>query len=134
VTQKGNSRPHVHTTTRHDQQKRRYRHVLLICNPSKASLCHTSMHPTHSDALPRKAPTVLYSILYIYGKYCMYIRICIGHLLNLSYTVNIQYILWVYGSKGILGQCDDATQMQLNFYASRKSVLSLLVLLPPEIE
>ena len=52
VTQKGNSRPHVHTATRHDQQKGRYRHVLRIHNPSKASsrqreFSHTSMHPTH---------------------------------------------------------------------------------------
>ena len=48
-----------------------------------------------------KAPTVQYTLLSIYGKYCIYIRICIGLLREWACTVNIQYTvtcIWFWRS------------------------------------
>ena len=52
-----------------------------------------------SPWLRTKAPTVQYTLQYIYGKYCIYIRICIRLSRNCPCTVNIQYTVVVYGSR-----------------------------------
>jgi hypothetical protein len=50
----------------------------------------------YAYAMPAKAPTIQYRILYIYGYFRICICIGIGSLLVFQYTINIQYRVSVY--------------------------------------
>ena len=56
-----------------------------------------NQHPNDATGVICKAPTVHYTLHYIYGKYPICICICIHQILILPYTVNISYIVFVYG-------------------------------------
>jgi hypothetical protein len=71
-----------------------YEVSVSLAKESRLEICSSCKTP---EIVAIKAPTVHYTLLYIYGKYHICIRICIHTLGIPAYTVVILYTVFVYG-------------------------------------